>query len=140
MMMTTRNICITQFDMDRLQELFAVAEEIGYKSRSDLKQLKEELDRAQVIDPKEAPDNIVTMNSRVRLRDMDDGDIVEYTLVFPADADYDLGRISVMSAVGTAILGYAVGDVVEWTVPAGARRLKIEALPYQPEKAGDYHL
>ncbi len=68
------------------------------------------------------------------------GETSEYTLVFPKDADIESGRISVMSPIGTAILGYSVGDAIEWTVPAGTRRIRIEAVPYQPEAAGDYHL
>jgi regulator of nucleoside diphosphate kinase len=63
-----------------------------------------------------------------------------YRLVFPKDADVDAGAISVMAPVGMAILGYAVGDVVEWPVPSGSRRLSIEQVLYQPEAAGDFHL
>ncbi len=138
--MNARNICISKFDKERLENLFSTLDESGCRNRTDLRELKEEVRRAQALDPKDVPPEVVTMNSRVRLRDLDSDEIVEYTLVFPKDADFEVGRISIMSAVGTAILGYSVGDVVEWTVPAGQRRLKIEALPYQPEKAGDYHL
>ena len=139
--MKKRMICMSKYDIQRLEELLAEAESgPREKKREDLQMLRKELERARQVDPKDVPPTVVTMNSRVRLRDEDTGAIEEYTLVFPKDADYDLGRISVMSSVGTAILGYAVGDTIEWEVPAGRRRLKIEALPYQPEKAGDYTL
>jgi regulator of nucleoside diphosphate kinase len=63
-----------------------------------------------------------------------------YVLVFPGDADIDTGAISVLAPVGTAILGYAKGDVVEWTVPSGIRRISIEEVLYQPEAAGHFGL
>ena len=102
--------------------------------------LKEELDRAQIVLPKDIPSDVVTMNSRVRLSDMSKGEEQVYTLVFPRDADTVTGKISVLAPVGTAILGYRVGDMIEWQVPAGKRKLKIEEIIYQPEAAGDYHL
>lgn len=139
--MKKRMICMTKYDVERLEAVLATsADDTKDRNRQDLKDLRDELQRARILDPKDVPPTVVTMNSRVRLRDVDTDEIVEYTLVFPNDSDFDLGRISITSSVGTAILGYSVGDTIEWDVPAGRRRLKIEALPYQPEKAGDYHL
>ncbi|HET9213096.1 MAG TPA: GreA/GreB family elongation factor [Thermoanaerobaculia bacterium] len=60
--------------------------------------------------------------------------------VFPHEADYKEGRISILAPLGTALLGFRVGDVVEWRMPAGTRTLRIEELLYQPEAAGDFHL
>jgi regulator of nucleoside diphosphate kinase len=71
---------------------------------------------------------------------MSKGEEQVYTLVFPRDADTATGKISVLAPIGTAILGYRVGDMIEWQVPAGKRKLKIEEVIYQPEAAGDYHL
>ncbi len=139
--MKKRAICMTKYDVERLENLLAAAEANPQnRNRQDLKDLREELSRARILEPADMPPTVVTMNSRVRLRDADTDEVMEYTLVFPDDADFDLGRISIMSSVGTAILGYSVGDTVAWTMPGGRRRLKIEALPYQPEKAGDWHL
>jgi regulator of nucleoside diphosphate kinase len=78
------------------------------------------------------------MNSKVRLRDLDTGEKETYTLVYPHEADASAGRISVLAPVGTAIVGNRVGDVIEWPVPAGLRRLKVEAVLDQPERAGEY--
>jgi regulator of nucleoside diphosphate kinase len=63
-----------------------------------------------------------------------------YSLVFPNEADADEGRISILAPVGTAMIGYRVGDVIEWQVPSGLRRLKVEEIIYQPEASGDYLL
>ena len=80
------------------------------------------------------------MNSMVRLKDVDTGEDVIYTLVFPHDADIHHKKISILAPIGTALIGYRAGDIIEWNVPAGVKRLKIEKILYQPEAAGDYHL
>ena len=138
--MEHRSISITQFDRNRLAELLAVADEFNYRDRADLKRLAGELEHGTLVDSKDVAPTVVTMNSRVQLCDLDTGEVSEYTLVFPKDADIENGKISVMSPIGTAILGYSVGDTIEWAVPAGRRRIRIDAIPYQPEAAGDYHL
>lgn len=138
--MKDRIIYITKFDLERLEELLAVAGEFSYRDRGDLQELEEELHKAKVIDSKEVPPKVVTMNSRVKLHDIDKSQSTVYTLVFPKDADIGAGRLSVLSPIGTAILGYSVDDVIEWRVPKGMRRIKIEEVLYQPEAAGDYHL
>jgi regulator of nucleoside diphosphate kinase len=71
---------------------------------------------------------------------MDSGEEVIYTLTYPAEADLAEGRISVLAPVGTAILGYSVGDVVEWTVPCGIVRYKIEKILFQPQATGKLFL
>jgi len=76
----------------------------------------------------------------VRVRDMKSGAEMDISVVFPSEADSEQGKISVLAPIGTALLGYRVGDVVEWKVPGGLRRLKVERILYQPEAAGHYHL
>jgi regulator of nucleoside diphosphate kinase len=76
----------------------------------------------------------------VRLVDVDKKKPMVFTLTFPRDADIETGKLSVLSPVGTAILGHSEGEFIEWHVPAGIRRYKIEKVLYQPEAAGDYHL
>lgn len=138
--MEERIIYITQFDLERLEDLLAVAEEFSYRDRVDLEELESELDKCKVVDSREIPPNIVTMNSRVRLTDMDSGEGKTFTLVFPRDADIAAEKLSVVSPIGTAILGYAEGDIIKWRVPGGIKRIKIEKILYQPEAAGDFHL
>ena len=58
-----------------------------------------------------------------------------YTLVFPRNANFDQGKISIVAPIGTAILGYRTGDVIEWKVPAGMRRFRVEEILHQPEAA-----
>lgn len=138
--MSERIIYITEFDKVRLEELIAVAEEFGDHDRKDLEALAEELDQAEVVLPKDIPPDVVTMNSKVVLRDLNTSETMTYVIVFPKDANIEAGHISVLAPVGTAILGYARGEVVEWSVPSGRRRIRIEDVLYQPEAAGDFHL
>jgi len=138
--MKDRTIFMTTFDINRLKGLLSVAGEFKYRNRSDLSELASELCRAKIVDSKEIPPDVITMNSRVKLRDVDTNEEMEFTLVFPWDSNIDEGKISIIAPIGTAILGYSVGDTIKWHVPAGKRRIRIEKILYQPEAAGDYHL
>ena len=80
------------------------------------------------------------MRSTVRLKDLVSGEANTYSLVFPSEADFSQGKISVLAPIGTAILGYKSGDTIEWPVPSGVRKLKIDKILYQPEAAGNYEL
>ncbi|MBE0564512.1 MAG: nucleoside diphosphate kinase regulator [Krumholzibacteria bacterium] len=138
--MAKRKLYITEFDKSRLEGLIAAARESGSQDRKELAPLIEELSKGEVVPPRDVPPDVVTMNSKVVLRDLATSEEMTYVLVFPGDVDVEAGAISVLAPVGTAILGYAKGDTVEWPVPAGTRRLRIEDVLYQPEAAGDYHL
>ncbi|MBP7949701.1 MAG: nucleoside diphosphate kinase regulator [Verrucomicrobiales bacterium] len=138
--MAERKLYITQIDKTRLGKVIAMADGLNERDRKSLNDLAAELERAEVVPSKEVPPNVVTMNSKVVLRDMEADEKMTYTLVFPDQADINEGRISVLAPVGTAILGYTEGDVIEWPVPSGVRLLRIEQVLYQPEAAGDYHL
>lgn len=134
--MNTRVIYITESDMQRLRPLIE-----GMKnSRDDLRGLQTELWQARVVAPTDVPSDVITMNSKARLRDLETGEEVTYTLVFPNQANIEQGRISVVAPIGTAMLGHRVGDDFEWEVPAGFVRFRIEEVLYQPEAAGHYHL
>jgi regulator of nucleoside diphosphate kinase len=138
--MKSREIYITSFDHSRLSALLSPDALQTSKDKAHLLQLKKELERALLVEPADVPADVVTMNSKTRIRDLETGEILEYTLVFPRDADIRLNKISILAPIGTALLGYRVGDVIEWTVPGGVRVLKVEAVLYQPESAGDFHL
>ena len=75
------------------------------------------------------------MKSRVRVLDLSNGRELVYQIVFPGEADLRRNRISVLAPIGMALLGRAVGGVVEWQVPSGMRRLLILEVEYQPEAA-----
>jgi regulator of nucleoside diphosphate kinase len=136
----SRNIYITEADMNRLQGLLETGSQFGHRDKKHLLELEEELNRARVVLSKDIPGDVITMNSKVRLKDLDSGEEVIYSLVFPGDANVAENKISVLAPVGTALIGYRVGDAIEWKVPGGLKRLEVEEILYQPERAGDYDL
>lgn len=138
--MSNRTIFITSQDRQRLTSMLEEALAGKHRDAAFLKELARELAGAETVDSKAVPANVVTMNSRVVVKDVESGEASEYTLVFPEQADVAQGRLSVVSPIGTAILGYAKGDAIVWQTPGGPRQIQIVDLPYQPEAAGDYHL
>ena len=136
--MDPRDIYITKFDLARLKELLEVGISFKERDRDYLESLRNELDRAHIVDPTAVPDDVVTMNSRFRLKDMETGEEKNYSLVFPSEADMTQNKISILAPIGTAVLGYRAGDSVDWQVPAGKRTVRIQEILYQPEAAGRY--
>ncbi|MGV3773244.1 MAG: nucleoside diphosphate kinase regulator [Verrucomicrobiales bacterium] len=131
-----RTIYITEADMSRLRSLIATLN----SSREDISKLRAELDQAKVVAQSQIPNDVITMNSKAQLRDLEDDELMTYTLVFPGKANIDEGAISVLAPIGTAMLGHRVGDEFEWHVPAGSIRLRVESVLYQPEAAGHFNL
>jgi regulator of nucleoside diphosphate kinase len=133
-------IYITTSDYHRLSGLIEMSRERnGDADREYLDQLEEELAQAEVVNPEDIPQDVITMRSKVRLKDLKSGQTVMYSLVFPSEANSNEGHISVLAPIGTALLGNRSGDVVESRVPSGLRRLKVKEILYQPEAAGNYH-
>jgi regulator of nucleoside diphosphate kinase len=137
--MTNRSVLLTETDVDRLRGLVH-NKHTRFSYGPLATQLEQELARGEVVDPQHVPKGVVTMNSRVRIRDQKTRKEETITLVYPEEADINDGRVSVLAPLGTALLGARVGDVVEVHAPAGVRRIKVEKILYQPEAAGDYHL
>jgi len=137
--MNKSTLVFSDYDVDRLEDIFD-----GYRftksKRGSFDALAEELGNGKVVAASKIPPDVVTLNSRIMLRDLDKNTQMEVTLVLPAHADFAAGRLSVISPIGTAVFGYAVGDEIEWQVQAGVKRLRIEKILYQPESAGDFHL
>ncbi|BEH11270.1 nucleoside diphosphate kinase regulator [Geobacter sulfurreducens subsp. ethanolicus] len=134
-----RSIYITEFDLTRLEELLDKIDTEGSRDSRHLQELEDELLRAEVVEPQQIPADVVTMNSRVALKDLATGEEMVYELVFPSDARLEENRISILAPVGTALLGYRAGDTISWKVPGGTRKIKITKILYQPEAAGDFH-
>ena len=92
--MAERTIYITTKDLQRLRHLPQMTEA---RDRYDLADLQDELARAEAVPPEKIPPDVVTMNSRVRLLDLDKGKTHEYTLVYPMDADAAAGKVSIVA-------------------------------------------
>lgn len=137
----TRSIILTQQDLERLKKLVSEEREFGKaKDSKELKALQLELERAHVVEAEQIPSGTITMNSRFLLMHLNSEEKTEYSLVYPEDADFLENKISVMAPIGTAMLGYHEGDEIDWQVPEGTVRLKIEKVLYQPEASGHFEL
>jgi transcription elongation factor GreA len=88
-------------------------------------QLEERLNRARVIDKKEIPKGVVAVGTRVRLRDLDAKQTVEYVIVGSAEANPREQKLSNESPVGRAIIGKKKGETVEVAAPRGSLKYKI---------------
>jgi regulator of nucleoside diphosphate kinase len=130
------SIMISAVDLQRLE---AMLESAQYRDQPGASALQKELERAQVLEPKDLPRDVVSMNSIAECVEEGSGRARELTLVYPRGADAAQGRISVLAPVGTALLGLKIGQSIDWPAPAGTLRLRVTAIRYQPEAAGDYH-
>jgi len=118
-------ITISERDAVRLRQLVQAC---APSNTEHIQRLKAELDRARIVPGPELPANVIAMNSTVELEDLEDGEILTYTLVFPENADIEAGKISILAPLGMAMLGFKAGDEFEWPVPAGTLHVRIRRL------------
>lgn len=125
-------IFITEADHEKLRRIIEARRLTG-EDVAHLNELEQELDAAEILDEHHAvPRDVITMGSEVRLMDIDSGEVGVYKLVFPSAAGRG-NSLSVLAPIGTAILGYRVGSVIEWRVPRGIRRFRVLDVLFQPE-------
>ena len=134
--MSRRNLLITSDDHRRLQHLLDSEFAAAIDPKNYLADLRAELLAATIVDAKEIPPDVVTMKSTIRVRGLDSSEEEVYTLVYPNQANIAERKLSVLAPIGTAILGYRAGDVIQWRVPDGTRRLLVEEVIYQPQRDG----
>jgi regulator of nucleoside diphosphate kinase len=128
-------IIMNAADHEELSCALAAAGRLNERALAEISALRSELNRAEIVAPEKVPSDVITMNSEAELVDLDTNERMEFTLVFPNEADVEEGKISVLAPLGTAMLGYRVGNEFEWVVPYGRRRLKVIAVRFQPEAA-----
>ena len=133
--MKAKNIVISEADYVRLQRLVESSRVCRQRDAKHLDDLEQELERAAIMKADEVPSDVVTMNSRVKVKDLNSGRVTTYQIVFPGEADILKNRISVLAPIGTGLLGYSAGTTIEWQVPSGMRRFRILEVEYQPEAA-----
>ena len=131
-----RSLYINELDHKRLMRLIEDALNGVTEQSNSLRSLQVELTRANVVNAEELPRDVVTMRSRVLI--MLEDEEKEITLVYPNEANRSTGKISILSPIGTAIIGYREGDVINWLTPGGLKRIRIKKVLYQPEASGDY--
>lgn len=136
--MTARpNLILSSLDVERLERLI---DSMAHKPTPAVAALEEELVRAEVVAPQDVPPTVVTMNSTVRFDVEHTGESFCMTLVYPKDVDDTGEKISVLSPVGSALLGLSQGDSIDWIKPGGGPlKVRIKEVVYQPERAGEFH-
>jgi len=126
---------INAIDYEELRCAIAMVGKLSERGRAELYELRREIARAEIVAPENTPSDLITMNSCAELLDLDTGERMRLSVVFPCDANAEEGKVSVLAPLGTAMLGRRVDDEFEWSVPYGRRRLKVLTVPFQPEKA-----
>jgi regulator of nucleoside diphosphate kinase len=138
--MKTKDIFITHHDLKRLRKLIADITDENQAGSFSIQELARELGRGIVVSPKDVPENVITMNSRVLLRDVESEKNMTYWLVFPDKVDAVKNPVSILSPLGTAMIGYKVGDVFTWESPDGVKQMEVLDILYQPERVGNFVL
>jgi regulator of nucleoside diphosphate kinase len=134
------NITVSSLDMTRLEALLDDLPFQPSAGEGSEFHLMDELGRADIVDPDEVPSNVVTMNSTVRFAIDQPAQEFCMTLSYPKDVAFGSDRLSVLSPIGSALIGLAVGDTIEWARPGGELfQLTVLELVYQPERAGALH-
>lgn len=135
---TLSPVILTNQDHERLSAF--IGERTG-RSNEATGHLEQGLNRARIVDPTQVPPTIVTMNSRVTVRDEGSGKTQVYTLVYPGEADISTGKLSILTPVGMALIGLAQGDVSTWVTRDGqTKKLTVLEILYQPEADGRFDL
>ena len=135
-MMQRPPITISSLDAVRLEKILG---SLSYSQFPNKDALQEEIDRADIVEPKEMPDNIVTMNSTVTFTVLSSGKEFSKTLVYPKAVDGNEDKVSVLAPVGSALLGLKEGDQIDWPRPGGdVLSVSITSVEYQPERAGEF--
>jgi len=134
-----KQINVTINDYYRLMSLLEFTILMG-KMPDIQSRLYDRLVLAKTFSQEAIDQTIVTMNSRVRLKDLHSQRETEVTLTYPREALPTERRISIFSEIGITLLGREEKDVVSWKVPDGIGLFEIAEVIYQPEAAGHYHL
>ncbi|MCB9319467.1 MAG: nucleoside diphosphate kinase regulator [Lewinellaceae bacterium] len=133
-------IMMNKLDYVRIQKAINDAKQTRSLKASEALNLLQELKSAKIVEPTEIPANVVTMNTIVKISFLNTSKTVQFQIAYPQEANLKKNKISILSPIATALIGYKVGDEIEWIVPAGLTKVKIEEIIYQPEAAGNFNL
>jgi len=133
-------IILSKLDFSRIHKCIHDARQMNTIGINEAENLLNELNSAKVVEPEEIPHDVVTMNSIVRVSFLNAKKTLQFQIVYPDQANMKENKISIFSPVATALIGYKISDEIEWIVPSGLTKLRIDEIIYQPEAAGDFDL
>lgn len=134
-----RRRLITDTDYERLDSLL-ITPPMELRKSDLLKEFSVEFLSADIRPQKDISSRVITMNTSVRLKEINSQKEVEVTITYPKDANSHERKVSVFSKVGLALLGRVLGDTITWPIPGGVGQFEIIEVTYQPEAVGDYDL
>jgi len=138
--MENRIIYFTKTDYERIINFLHFMKNRKSSNLRQIAQFESDLAFAVVTSPEKIPSNVVTLNTKVRIKDIAAGRQFVYTIVLPKDADIKEGRISILAPLGMALIGHKVGNIVEYSTQNKNFDYLIEEILYQPESNGVYTL
>lgn len=131
---------MSRVDYARIKKCINDARQLKSISITEAEKLMEELNSATIVEPEDMPSDVVTMNSIIKMSFPNIDKHVQFQIVYPNQANVKENKISIFSPIATALIGYKIGDEIEWLVPGGLTKIKIVEIIYQPEAAGDYDI
>ncbi len=135
-----KKLIVNRLDYARIKKSISDARQFNSISKADADKLISELDSASIVEPESVPSDVVTMNSIVKLSFLNNDKQVQFQIVYPDQSNFRENKISIFSPIATALIGYRVNDEIEWIVPSGLTRIRIDEIIYQPEAAGHLNL
>ncbi len=135
-----KKVTLTKNDYTRIYKAITDAKNSKTINSNEAEKLLSELSKAEIVPSEKIDKDVVTMNSEVKLFFENTQKEQSFKIVYPQDANLKENKISIFSPIATALIGYKIGDEIEWIVPGGMTKIKIIDLIYQPEAAGDFDL
>lgn len=133
-------IIITKQDFNKIHRSITDAKAKNSIKKEEAEKLLAELKSAKIVEQDQIDPDVVTMNSIVKIHFQNNKTTMEFQLVYPSDANIKERKISIFSSVASALIGYRVGDEIDWLIPSGMTKIVIDEVIYQPESAGDFDL
>ena len=135
-----KKVTLTKNDYTRIYKAITDAKNSKTINSNEAEKPLSELSKAEIVPSEKIDKDVVTMNSEVKLFFENTQKEQSFKIVYPQDANLKENKISIFSPIATALIGYKIGDEIEWIVPGGMTKIKIVDLIYQPEAAGDFDL
>lgn len=137
--MKKKKIIITVYDLNRIIRSIEYAKTIDLPQYRFISKLKSLLRRAIIVLPTGIPNTIITLNTKSSLKILSTNDKIELTIVLPEDVDVKKNNVSILSSIGSALIGHEVGDIVACEFPSGFSQIMVDKIIYQPEAFGHYY-
>lgn len=119
--MNTEKLMLIQRDLDFLTKHFKASDLSDYNKQ----RLSLELETATVVKEEDLPEDVVSIDSEVEIREVVGGQKFTFQIVLPSEANSQRKKISVFAPIAIAILGYRVGSKVQWEMPNGIKSFEI---------------